>query len=184
MAIVKTDAYDVQVGQALDLRTVRTDVASRDNIPTVIRYPGLIVYTRNEDTYWVWPQGATSNADWRPLTGSSAKSEVFFSATAPAGAVGVDGDIYFHSTPVGIKLYQKKLGDWGLPLGTFPIGGAGAGVLVTLNNAVAYGVTSSAWLEGQYPDSNPGDIVYSEVNFVQFTKLAANKWSVQNIEIA
>lgn len=182
MAIIKTDVYDVQVGQALDLRTVRTDVASRDNIPTIIRYPGLVVYTRNEDTYWVWPQGATTNTDWRPLTGSSAKSEVYFSAVAPNTAQGVDGDIYFHSKPDGIDIYQKRTGDWGVSLGTIPVGGAG--VDSTLDNRVEYGVTTSTWLNTNYPDANIGDMVYSETNYILFWKIDNGKWSPINIEIA
>lgn len=182
MAITKSDVYDIQVGQPIDLRFVKTDIGARNNIPIIIRYAGLFVYTRNENKIWLWPEGATTNDDWieaNILGGVTPR--VLFSIEAPLSALGDNGDIYFHDTPGGVVLYQKVAGDWGTPLGTFSKGGT-----VTPDSTVAYGATTSAILDGLYPTANPGDIVYnnSAAPPIQFTKLATGSWSVQIIEIA
>lgn len=179
MAIIKTDVYDVQVGQPIDLRFSKTDTGARDNIPIIIRYAGLIVYTRNENALWMWPVGATTNNDWVQLNViGGVTPRAWFETDAPDSAEGNDGDIYFHDTPSGVVVYQKVAGDWGSPLGTIAKGGS-----VITDNDVAFG-TTSAQLDGKYPDSQPGDIVWSETGQIVFTKLATGKWDYKSLSIA
>lgn len=179
MAITKSDVYDIQVGQPIDLRFVKTDIGARNNIPIIIRYAGLFVYTRNENKIWLWPEGATTNDDWieaNILGGVTPR--VLFSIDAPLSALGDNGDIYFHDTPGGVVLYQKVAGDWGTPLGTIAKGGA-----VTSDDDVAFG-TTSAQLDIKYPDSQPGDIVWSNTGQIVFTKLGTGAWDYKSLSIA
>lgn len=179
MAIIKTDVYDVQVGQPIDLRFSKTDIGARDNIPIITRYAGLIVYTRNENAFWMWPVGATTNDDWVQLDViGGVTPRVWFSEDLPASNIGNDGDIYFFESPSGISVYQKIAGDWGSELGIFPKGSA-----VTLDNDVAFGTTSSD-LDAKYPDSQPGDIVWSDTGQIVFTKLGPNAWDYKSLSIA
>lgn len=57
------------------------------------------------------------------------------------------------------------------------------GALVILDDSVAFGTTSSD-LDSAYPDSNPGDVVWSEVNQIMFTKLENGKWDYKSLSIA
>lgn len=180
MAITKTDVYDVQVGKPLDLRLAKTDVGARNNIPMAIRYPGMVVYTLAENSYWMWPPTGATNSDWvaLPLL-DSVSPRLWFESTAPTSGVGQDGDIYFFDTPSGVEIYQKTAGDWGTALGKISKGGS-----VTQNNTLTF-TTTSTDLGTEYPDAQPGDVVFSEhvSGHVQFTKLANNKWSMSSITI-
>lgn len=179
MSIVKTDVYDVQVGLPLDIRTVKTDVGARNNIPMAIRYPGLIVYTRNENAFWYWPQGGSNNDSWVQLFLTRPIPTVYFGDTVPASNFGSDGDVYFVDTVASVDIYQKAAGDWGMPLGSIP-----KGVSMIKNNSLTF-ETSASTLNSLYPSAKPGDVVYSEnaSGSVEFIKRLDGNWSMQSITI-
>lgn len=179
MPIEKSDTYIIRVGRPIDSRFTKSDTGARDNIPMLERYAGLVVHTIADSAFWFWPSTGATNSDWVKLDWlGGVTPRLWFETGAPASNVGNNGDIYFYDTPSGVVVYQKVAGDWGTPLGTIAKGGK-----VTLDNDVAFGTTSSN-LDIKYPDSQPGDVVWSETGQIAFTKLAAGKWDYKSLSIA
>ena len=179
MPIEKSDNYIIRIGAPIDSRFTKSDTGARDNIPMLERYAGLVVHTIADQAFWYWPSTGTTNNDWVELDWlGGVTPRLWFETDAPDSAEGNNGDIYFHDTPSGVVVYQKVAGDWGSPLGTIAKGGS-----VITDNDVAFG-TTSAQLDGKYPDSQPGDIVWSETGQIVFTKLATGKWDYKSLSIA
>lgn len=67
MAITLVDPFDGQMPFPLDLRMRKADINGRNSIPTNSRYPGMLVWTDNEQTLWILaapPSGVGSNSYW------------------------------------------------------------------------------------------------------------------------
>lgn len=179
MPIEKSDTYIIRVGRPIDSRFTKSDTGARDNIPMLERYAGLVVHTIADQGFWYWPDTGTTNADWIQLNWiGGVDPKVIFETNPPQSADGNNGDIYLYDTPSGVEVFQKVAGDWGSPLGTIRKGGS-----VTEDNEVAFG-TTSADLDTKYPDSQPGDTVWSDTGQIMFTKLGPGAWDYKSLSIA
>lgn len=63
-----SSGFNVSAGIPLDLRTTVADITERDNIPTIGRYQGLLVFVESESKYYYLKTGIT-NSDWTELSG-------------------------------------------------------------------------------------------------------------------
>ena len=69
-----SSGFDVSAGIALDLRTIKSNITERDNIPTVSRYEGLTVYVVSESKFY-YLSGGTDNNNWTELSSSGVDQE-------------------------------------------------------------------------------------------------------------
>ncbi|MGJ1198834.1 hypothetical protein ACR777_05360 [Sphingobacterium spiritivorum] len=88
--------------------------------------------------------------------------------TGPPGREGIQG-------PPGIQGIQ------GPPGGTGEKGDPG-GLLIRQDDDLSFGLTS-ADLNLRYPDAQSGEVFFSEINGVEYTKMNETKWKFQIIEI-
>lgn len=179
MSVYSIDPFDFQAPFPLDLRFQRADLNGRNNIPTNIRWQGMVCYVVSEQK-WYGLKGGTDNTFWVEIGegGTVTIQNVSWSVNAPVNQ-GSDGDIWFRDTGSEIELYFKVSGSWGM-LGSW---GYGGGITATLNNGLDPFATTSSNLDSAYPGANVGDIVYSEDGFVRWTKLDDGKWTRTSLDI-
>ena len=63
-----SSGFNVSAGIPLDLRTTVATIVDRDNIPTIGRYKGLLVFVESDSKYYYLKTGIT-NSDWVELSG-------------------------------------------------------------------------------------------------------------------
>lgn len=179
MAVPAIDPFDFTAPWPLDLRFRRDDIPGRDSIPTNHRWEGMPVYVTSEQT-WYYLRGGTGNENWAVLGGSSGIQNVTFRVgTDPTG--GDNGDISFVERNDAIELWYRQGDSWGM-LGSWSNGG---GVPPIHERPGVDFQTTSATLNGWYPDAVEGEVVWGQdgSDVWVFTKRGAN-WSVRQEQIA
>jgi hypothetical protein len=151
MAIVKTESFDFQLGAPPEIRMQVASVNARDNIPTIIRWRGMQVYTTDTDQLFVLAGPVADDASWKEIAiGSVGRIQI---ATVgdidPDNGDGGEGDLYYQNIEEGTRIWQKSSGGVWQIKGDLSGGGG-----VPLKMRVVISGVSSLIMNWSTPDSN------------------------------
>lgn len=186
MAVVRTDPFDFRAPFPLDLRNRRADLNGRNSIEINARWPGMLVWVDSERVLYLLDAGEGDKGDndrWRqvyPATDIDRQNVTFLTDTEPTG--GADGDISFvdNTGDSVVQVWYRVAGVWAM-LGQWSYGGVPP---IHERPGVDFQTTSAA-LNGWYPDAVEGEVVWGEdgSDVWVFTKRGSN-WSVRQEQIA